>query len=65
MRNIHEVLQQKEEDLERVRQEVEALRLVAPLLASEETLSNKQVGSGGAVRREATTGKNVPEQKWP
>lgn len=33
MRNIHEVLQQKEEDLERVRQEVEALRLVAPLLA--------------------------------
>ncbi len=33
MRNIHEVLQQKEEDLERVRQEVEALRLVAPLIA--------------------------------
>lgn len=32
MRNIHKVLQQKEEDLERVRQEVEALRLVAPLL---------------------------------
>ena len=33
MRNIHEVLQQKEQDLERVRQEVEALRVVAPLLA--------------------------------
>ncbi len=33
MRNIHEVLQQKEDDLERVRREVEALRLVAPLLA--------------------------------
>jgi hypothetical protein len=32
MRNIHEVLQQKESDLERVKQEVEALRLVAPLL---------------------------------
>ncbi len=32
MRNIHEVLQQKEKDLERVRQEVEALRLIAPLL---------------------------------
>ncbi len=34
MRNIHEVLQQKEDDLERVRREVEALRMVAPLLAS-------------------------------
>jgi hypothetical protein len=33
MLNVHQVLQQKEEDLERVRQEVEALRLVAPLLA--------------------------------
>lgn len=33
MRNIHDVLQQKESDLERVRQEVEALRVVAPLLA--------------------------------
>lgn len=33
MRNIYEVLQQKEHDLERVKQEVEALRVVAPLLA--------------------------------
>ena len=33
MRNIHEVLQQKENNLERIKQEVEALRLVAPLLA--------------------------------
>jgi len=32
MRNIHEVLQQKESDLERIKQEVEALRVVAPLL---------------------------------
>lgn len=33
MRNIHEVLREKAKDLERVRQEVEALRIVAPLLA--------------------------------
>ncbi len=33
MRNIYEVLKEKENDLERVRQEVEALRLVAPLVA--------------------------------
>ncbi|MGO9649754.1 hypothetical protein SBA7_1180012 [Candidatus Sulfotelmatobacter sp. SbA7] len=32
MRNLHEVLRQKEMDLARVRQEVEALRFVAPLL---------------------------------
>lgn len=32
MRNVHEVLQQKEMELARVRQEVEALRFVAPLL---------------------------------
>ena len=33
MRNVHEVLRQKEMDLERVRSEVEALRFVVPLLA--------------------------------
>jgi hypothetical protein len=32
MRNVHEVLRQKELDLTRVRQEVEALRYVAPML---------------------------------
>jgi hypothetical protein len=32
MRNLHEVLRQKEMDLVRVRQEIEALRFVAPLL---------------------------------
>jgi hypothetical protein len=32
MRNLHEVLRQKEMDLARVRQEIEALRFVAPLL---------------------------------
>lgn len=32
MRNLNDVLRQKEMDLARVRQEVEALRFVAPLL---------------------------------
>ena len=32
MRNVHEVLREKKLDLVRVRQEVEALRLVAPML---------------------------------
>jgi len=33
MRNVYEVLRTKELDLQRVRNEVEALRLIAPLLA--------------------------------
>lgn len=32
MRDLHQILREKEIDLERVRQEVEALRFVAPLL---------------------------------
>lgn len=33
MRNLYEVLRQKEMDLERVRGEIEALRFIVPLLA--------------------------------
>jgi hypothetical protein len=36
MKNIHEVLQQKEADLARVRGEVDALRLVISLLVEKE-----------------------------
>ena len=36
MKKIHEVLQQKETDLARVRGEVDALRLVIPLLVENE-----------------------------
>jgi hypothetical protein len=35
MRNLTEVLRNKEEELDRVRKEVEALRLVAPLLGED------------------------------
>ena len=37
MKDISQVLLQKEEDLLRVRQEIEALRFVIPLLADENT----------------------------
>lgn len=36
MRNVYEVLMEKESDLQRVRQEVEALRLAARLLIESE-----------------------------
>ena len=40
MKNVYEVLRQKEMELTRLEKEVEALRLVAPLLSEEkETLS--------------------------
>lgn len=35
MRNLHQILRDKETDLARVRQEVEALRFVAPLLTEQ------------------------------
>lgn len=42
MKNVYEVLRQKEMELTRLEKEVEALRLVAPLLSEEkETLSEK------------------------
>jgi len=35
MKNIYDVLQQKEADIDRLRQELQALRIVAPLLEGE------------------------------
>ena len=40
MKNVYEVLRQKEMELTRLEKEVEALRLVAPLLSEE-----KEIGS--------------------
>jgi hypothetical protein len=41
MRNIYEVLRQKEADIERLKKELQALRVVAPLL-EEELLAETQ-----------------------
>jgi hypothetical protein len=35
MKDLYQVLRQKELDLERIRQEIEALRVVTPLLSDE------------------------------
>jgi hypothetical protein len=37
MKNPYEVLEMKEQEIERVRREVEALRVIAPLLSDEES----------------------------
>jgi hypothetical protein len=46
MRDIREVLEAKEHQLTRVREEVEALRLAAPLLADEEDAPSPAPESG-------------------
>jgi hypothetical protein len=56
MRDLHEVLRQKEMDLARVRQEVEALRYVAPLLFEAED----QPGSPDERSWSA-----APKNRWP
>lgn len=40
MKNVYEVLRQKEMELTRLEKEVEALRLVAPLLSEEKEISS-------------------------
>jgi hypothetical protein len=55
MKNVYEVLRQKEMELTRLEKEVEALRLVAPLLSEEkENLSE--------VAKPALAAANAPQQ---
>lgn len=55
MRDIREVLRQKETDVARVRMEIDALRSVIPLL-SDETHHNADVARPSAPRQ---------QNKWP
>ena len=43
MKNVYEVLRQKEMELSRLEREVEALRLVAPLLSEEKEMASDMV----------------------
>jgi hypothetical protein len=57
MRNLQEVLRQKEMDLARVRQEIEALRFVAPLLFEREDQFTASA--------ELSWSETPPENRWP
>jgi hypothetical protein len=62
MKNIYEVLREKETDLARLRTEVEALRLVAPMLADQSGEPNDNAG----VRRPDNAWTPALERnKWP
>jgi len=65
MRNPYQVLREKERELEKVNQEVEALRLVVPLLEGEDTASDNTAKRESEACKEATTGLKIPTQKWP
>jgi hypothetical protein len=62
MKNIYEVLREKEMDLARLRTEVEALRFVAPLL----TDRSADPGAGQGVRQPDLAWAPVLQRnKWP
>jgi hypothetical protein len=65
MRNPYQVLREKELELEKVEREVEALRLVGPLLEVEDTASDSTTKNESEVRKDATTGLRIPKQQWP
>ncbi|MGA7907610.1 MAG: hypothetical protein WCA16_09420 [Candidatus Sulfotelmatobacter sp.] len=56
MKNVYEVLRQKEMELTRLEKEVEALRLVAPLLSEEQKEAMAEVG------KPALAAANGPQQ---
>jgi len=63
MKNVYEVLRQKEMELTRLEKEVEALRLVAPLLSEEkETMSDmgKPALAQAVNGPQATTRVSIP-----
>jgi hypothetical protein len=69
MKKVHEVLREKELQLDAIRREVEALRMVAPLLIDEaESMPKKPPQSEHATNNlEGITGSavNAPVKFWP
>ena len=62
MKNIYEVLREKEMDLARLRIEVEALRFVAPLLADR---SGESSADPGVPRPDLAWSPALERNKWP
>ncbi|MGA2415532.1 MAG: hypothetical protein ABSF59_13860 [Candidatus Sulfotelmatobacter sp.] len=57
MKNVYEVLRQKEMELTRLEKEVEALRLVAPLLSEEKEMNSE---NGKPILATAVNGPQQP-----
>jgi hypothetical protein len=64
MKDLHQVLSQKERDIERVRKEIEALHLVIPLLAEHaDWIENGLAAPPSASQFQGTGTAGV--QEWP
>lgn len=55
MKNIYDVLRQKEQELQRVQREIEALRIAAPLLADDTDVETVPVKTAGSAAGRAVT----------
>ena len=73
MKNVYEVLRQKELELSRLEKEVEALRVAAPLLSEDKEASARQtdvnLGSGArAAHQDSAAGgrrsSGRPRRRW-
>ncbi len=56
MRNIDDVMRQKEQEIERLKKELEALRFVAPMLEDKETA--REIGSPSPAKTYSATQQN-------
>jgi hypothetical protein len=71
MKNVYEVLRQKELELSRLEKEVEALRVAAPLLSEDDTADNHDKPSLTSSRAVNATpqpdhsGWDVRVKRWP
>lgn len=59
MKNIYDVMRQKELEIERLKKEIEALRVVAPMLEDKET-AREMVSPAPAKAYSATQQNNEP-----
>jgi hypothetical protein len=59
MRNVYEVLRQKELELARLEKEVEALRVAAPLLSEDKEMAAEATNNKPTL---ATSSNSVPQQ---
>ena len=58
MKNIYEVMRQKEQEIARLEKEIEALRVAAPLLVDEQDLNATEQSNNKSV---AVTGASGPQ----
>jgi hypothetical protein len=65
MKNIYEVLREKEMDLARLRTEVEALRFVAPLLADRGDPNTDRGHAQSGHQPDLAWAPVLPKNKWP